>query len=231
MNYDRAEASLTTHASRPRPLLAEIMTGALLLGSIVIAVLQPAWLTVPLHSAVENAGAAAPILFVLLCAIAAPLHLNGVLVALSTLFWPLPIAGALSFTGSVSGCVLSAVLLSRLTGAALERWSNGSTMLRRLSKQVAQRPVFIGIVARIAIGSGLALEAFYILTHYTRRQYLIVSVVGVAFWVTQALVGVIVLQSLSHVSPWLTVIVSLVAPLLGVVGMLVMHKRRQQRSR
>ncbi len=104
-------------------------------------------------------------------------------------------------------------------------------MLRRLSKQVAQRPVFIGIVARIAIGSGLALEAFYILTHYTRRQYLIVSVVGVAFWVTQALVGVIVLQSLSHVSPWLTVIVSLVAPLLGVVGMLVMHKRRQQRSR
>jgi hypothetical protein len=56
------------------------MTGAVLLGSIVIAVLQPAWLTVPLRSAVENAGVAAPILFVLLCATAAPLHLNGVLV-------------------------------------------------------------------------------------------------------------------------------------------------------
>jgi hypothetical protein len=231
MGHNYQEASVPGSAEQQRMSVSDMVTAGLLLGSLVIAVLQPAWLTVPLRNLVEGAGAAAPVVFVLLCAITASLHLNGVLVPLSTLLWPLPIAGLLSFTGSLIGCILSAALLQRLSGESLGRWANRSALLRRLSAQVAQQPWLIGFFARVAIGSGIALEAFYLLTGYTRRQYLVVTVIGVGVWVMQSLVGVTVLQSLSQLSPWLAVAVSIVAPLLGGAIMLLLRKGRQQWSR
>lgn len=225
VHNDHTDTSFAGRATQQqRPL--EIVTAGLLLASVVIAVLQPAWLTVPLRSTVELAGDAAPIMFVLLCAVAAPFHLNGVLVALSALLWPLPIAGALSFTGSIIGCLFTAALLSRLSGAALGRWANGSTILRRLSVQVARRPLLIGLLARVAIGSGLALEAFYLLTGYTRRHYLLTTTIGVAVWVGQALVGVTLLHELSQQSPWLAVVVSIAGPLLTGWAAFGLYKRR-----
>lgn len=230
MNHTRSEASPPKRATQRQLPLLEIGAVGLQLTGIVLAVLRPPWLTIPLQATVENAGTAAPLVFVLLCALTAPLHLNSLLVTLSSLLWPLPIAGALSFTGSMIGCVLVAALLSGLGDAALQQRADGRAWLRRLVTQVARRPLRIGIIARIAIGSGVALEAFYLLAGYTRRQYLVVTTIGVAIWVTQALIGVTVLHALLQRSPWLA-IVAILVPILPLVILFALRKSRQQRSR
>lgn len=216
-------------APQPRRPVLAIGAVALLIMGIIIAVLQPAWLTVPLQAAVENAGPAAPLVFVLLCALAAPLRLNGMLVAVSSVLWPLPVAGALSFTGSLLGCVLTAGLLSRWGGAALQERVAEGRWLQRLAVKVAQRPVTVGLLARIGIGSGIALEAFYLLAGYTQQQYLLVTTIGVAVWVAQALVGVTVLHALLQVSPWLALVGSIVPVLLAAGVFALRHRRRSSR--
>src|SRR3712207_7466156 len=46
------------------------------------------------------------------CVVAAPAHLSGVLVALSVLVWPLPVAAALSYVGTLLGCLATLGALS-----------------------------------------------------------------------------------------------------------------------
>ncbi len=65
-------------------------------------------------------------MFVLLCVVAAPAHLCGVLVALSVLVWPVPVTAALSFTGTLLGCLAT-------TGA-------GAALVARRRARPAARP-------------------------------------------------------------------------------------------
>lgn len=199
-------------------------SGLLTLGGVALAVVRPPWLTDALEAAVQGAGTAAPLVYTLLCALAAPLHLNGVLVALSSVIWPLPLALTLSFVGSLLGSVVTALLLARVGGAALRQQGGWPAWLRRLAAGVSRRPVPVGLLARVAIGSGMALEAFYVLTGYTRRQYLLVTGLGLLVWVTQALVGVTVLRELFKVSSGLAILVALV-PLLTVALALSLRRR------
>lgn len=225
MKNDRIDAP-----SAGRVPLLELAALTIQLVGIVIAVQRPPWLTIPLQTTVESAGAAAPLVFVLLCVLAAPLHLTSLLVTLSSLFWSLPLAGALSFVGSVIGCVLTAALLARLGGATLQQRAASRSWLRRLASQVARRPLRIGLLARIALGSGLALEAFYLIGGYTRRQYLVVTLLGLAIWVAQTLVGVTVLRALVQTSPWLAILFALL-PVLTVLPLLGLRQSRQRPSR
>ena len=78
---DVAAASLRRRQARARLLAGAAV--AVTVAGIVLASLQPEWLTTPLRSLVAASGAAAPVVFVLLCVVAAPAHLSGVLVALS----------------------------------------------------------------------------------------------------------------------------------------------------
>lgn len=175
--------------------------------------MRPAWLTGALETTVQ--GAAAPVVYTLLCALAAPLHLNGVLVALSSVIWPLPLALTLSFAGTLLGSVLTAFLLTRLGGAALRQQGGWPAWPRRLAAGVTRQPIPIGLLARVAIGSGMALEAFYVLPGSTPRQALLVTGLGTLVWVAQALVGVTVLREVFEVSSGLAVLAAL-APLLIV---------------
>jgi hypothetical protein len=195
---------------------------------VLLAVTRPPWLTLPLEAAVAQAGAAAPLAYVLLCALAAPLHLSGVLVALSSVIWPLWTALLLSFVGTLLGCVVTAVLLSRAGGAALQQQGNWPKWLQGLAVQVQRRPFAIGLLARVATGSGIALEAFYVVTGYTRRHYLGVTVLGLAVWVTQALLGLTALRALAQHSAGLAVAAALV-PVLMLAAALAF--RRQQQAR
>ncbi|BDP43955.1 hypothetical protein DAETH_39240 (plasmid) [Deinococcus aetherius] len=198
------------------------MSTLLTLLGVAVAVVRPEWLTGALEGAVREAGTA-PLVYTLLCALAAPFHLNGVLVALSSVIWPLPVALTLSFVGSLLGSVLTAGLLARLGGAAPSPGNGWPAWFRRLSAGVARRPLVVGVLARAALGTGMALEAFFVLTGYTRRQYLLVTTLGLLVWVTQALVGVMVLHELFRVSPGLAVLAAL-APLL-VVALAVRLRR------
>jgi hypothetical protein len=73
--------------------------------------------------------------------------------------------------------------------------------------------------------SGLALEAFYLLTGYTRRQYLVTTGIGVAVWITQALAGVLVLTALAQISPVLAVL-GIAVP-VGLIGIPALVRRRR----
>lgn len=227
MRYTPLETPSSKPATERRQRLLAIGVALLTLVGIVVAALRPAWLTGSLQAAVENAGVAAPVVFVLLCALAVPLHLNGVLVALSSLLWPLPIAGALSFTGSLLGSVLTAALLSRVGGTALHQQAGWPAWLRRLATQVTRRPLLIGLVARAVVGSGMALEAFFLFAGYTWRQYLVVTLIGIVVWVTQALVGVTLLHAAVRVSAWLA-IVFVILPILLVAVLLVLYRNHRR---
>ncbi len=114
-------------------------------------------------------------MFLLLCVLAAPAHLSGVLIALPLLVWPLPVAAALSFAGGLAGCVLTATLLA-LAGAGPAQQRDGwPAWLERFATRVARRPLLVGIGVRVVLQSGIAVEAFYLLTGYTRRRYLLVK--------------------------------------------------------
>jgi hypothetical protein len=196
------------------PRRATLLTaGALLLtaAGVVLAVLQPPWLTDPLRDAVLGAGAAGPVVFVLLCVLVAPLHLTGLLTALSVVVWPLPVAAGLSFVGGVLGCVLTAAVLAR-TGvrrATLPPW------LQRLAGRVARRPLLVGTGVRFVLQAGVAVEAFYLLTGYTRRRYLIVTAVGYGLYVAQAMLGIVALTALVQVAPWAGVLLVAVPLVVG----------------
>lgn len=223
-------AHLDSPPNSPAPkwrsgLLTTVAT-VLTLAGMVLAVARPPWLIDVLQMAVQSAGTAAPLMFVLLCALATPLHLNGVLVAISAVLWPLPVALGLSFAGSLLGCALTVALLWRLGGVALRQRDAWPAWLRKLSAHVTRRPLATGLAVRVALGSGMALEAFYLITGYTRRQYLIVTIAGIAVWVTQALVGVTVLHTLLQISPWLAVAAAVVPALALASGMALYSQRK-----
>lgn len=218
--------SVTTDPRAPRRVA--LLTGfssALTLVGVVLAVTRPAWLTAPLQEAVQGGGALAPLVYVGLCALAAPLHLSGVLVALSAVTWPLWQALGLSFLGVTLGGALGFALLARAGGAALRSRAAWPAWLRRLADGVDRRRLPAGMIARVALGSGLALEAFFVLTGCPRGVYAVVLVLGSALYVTQTILGVTVLHALLHSSPGLAGVFAL-SPLL-LAGAAVLLRRRR----
>lgn len=67
----------------------------------------------------ENAGTAAPLVYLGRSILASPIHLNRILKALSTLLWALPVAPLVSFTGSLLGCLLAVAPLIGAGGASI----------------------------------------------------------------------------------------------------------------
>lgn len=197
-------------------------TGALTLLGVLLAVIRPAWLTAPLQAAVAGSGALAPGLYFLLCALGAPLHLSGLLGALSTVTFPLPLAWLLTWLGTLAGSLLTGTALFRLGAAGQEGWP---TWLRRLSAGVARRPVLTGLLARLALGSGAALEAFFVLTGYSWGRYVLVAGLGAALWSAQAIFGVTLLRTVAQGSPALAGGVA-VAPVLLVLGVVALRRAR-----
>ncbi len=198
---------------------------ALTAAGFVLAALEPPWLVGPLQDLLAASGAAGPAAFVLLCVVAAPAHLCGVLVALSVLVWPVPVAAALSFTGTLLGCLATAGVLT-LLGAGSARARDGwPTWLERTAARVARRPVLVGLTLRVVLQTGVAVEGFYLLTGYTRRHYLLVTTVGLAVWVAQTLLGVAALGALVEVSPWLGMLL-VVVPLAAGAGAVLVARRR-----
>lgn len=148
--------------------------------------------------------------FIVLTVVLTPLHLNGVPVVLSPVAFPLPVAAGRSYLGSLLGCGLTWLLLVRLGTGASDQRASWPHSLRRMAAQVEQRPYLMGFTGRFLLNSGLALEALYILFPYTRRQYLIVTALGVAAWIGQSFLGVTVLAAAIRTSPWIGVLAVLV---------------------
>lgn len=208
---------------------AALLTGAasaLTLVGVILAVVGPAWLTGPLQALVGGAGAAAPVVYVLLCALAAPLHLGGVLVALSPLTFSLPLAIMLSFLGLLLGNGMTFALLARLGGAAPRRRSAWPGLLQRLALQVDRRPLVAGLVARLALGCGAALEGFFLASGYARRTYLMALLIGAALYAIQTVLGVTLLHALLKAAPGLAGVFAL-SPLL-LVGLAALGQRRRK---
>lgn len=200
-----------------------LLVGGLTLAGVGLAATQPEWLVEPLRGAVTHAGGAAPLLYVALCVLAAPLGLDGVLAALSVVIWPLPLAASLTYLGTLTGCLLTALALTRLApdlGRLRAAWPGA---LSRLAERARRRPFLTGIVARVAVGSGVALEAFFWRTGFTRRQYLASTLVGKAVWTLQVTIGVTALHALGGTSPSLAV--GFVALPLVSIGLFVAARR------
>ena len=203
---------------------------ALTATGFVLAALEPPWLVGPLRDVLAASGAAGPVVFVLLCVLAAPAHLCGVLVALSVLVWPVPVAAALSFTGTLLGCLATAGVLT-LLGAGPARARDGwPAWLERTAARVARRPVLVGLTLRVVLQTGVAVEGFYLLTGYSRRHYLLVTTVGLAMWVARTLLGVAALGALVEVSPWLGLLL-VVVPLATGAGAALVARRRSRAAR
>jgi hypothetical protein len=209
-----------------RAQLLGALTTVLTLVGIVLATLQPAWLTGALNGAVQVSGAAAPLVYVLLCALTAPLHLTGLLVALSTVTWPAPVAWTLSFTGTLLGSVVTGAVLYRSGAVNREGWPQ---WLIKLAASVARRPVLVAVMARLGLGTGAALEAFFVLTGYPWRRYLWLAALGCALWTTQALYGVVLLRAVAQASPLLAGLVA-GAPLLLLAAFALQKKRLTRRN-
>jgi hypothetical protein len=194
----------------------------------VLVAWKPAWLVVPLQDLVAASGAAGPVVFVLLCVFAAPFHLCGLLVALSVVVWPSPVAAALSFAGTLIGCLFTAIVLVRLrTGPARQR-DGWPAWVERVAARVGRHLVLVGVTVRVVLQTGVAVEAFFLLTGYGWRHYLAATAVGLAVWVSQTLVGVAALSALVTISPWL-VLLLVVVPLVAGAGVALIARRRTAR--
>src|SRR3712207_13789 len=121
------------------------------------------------------------------CVVAAPAHLSGVLVALSVLVWPLPVAAALSYVGTLLGCLVTLGALSAAGAGRVAQTDAWPRSLQRLATRVARRPLLVGLSVRTLLQSGLAVEGFFLVTGYRRRDYAICTVVGLAVWLAQTL--------------------------------------------
>jgi hypothetical protein len=192
--------------------------------SAVLAVLRPAWLIDPLQALVQSAGVFAPLVFMALVMATTPLHMSEVLIVMSLLIWSPPLAFGLSVGGSILGTFLTAALLSKIGGAMLHHREAWPPFLQRLADRVAQRPFLIGVMARVAVGTGTAMEAFFVATKYSKSQYLTASGVGIVLWVAQKLIGVIVARAAFQVSPWLPVALVL----SGASVALIAHRLRKR---
>lgn len=226
--HDTVEVA-TSHRGARRQQLLGTATLLLFAAGLVLAAVRPPRLVGPLEAAVAEAGAWAPVVFVALTALLTPLHLNGVLVVLSPVVWPVPVAAALSVAGSLLGCALAWALLVRIGARSFTERPGWPSWLTRMVAGVERRPYAVGFVARFLLGSGLALEAFYVLTGYTRRQYLTVTALGVAAWTAQALLGVTVLRAAVTTAPWVGVLAVLVP--VGTLAGLVTLRRHRTRPR
>jgi hypothetical protein len=233
MSTPTTSAPTTPADGAARARRTRILTGAVLgltVISVVLALTRPDWLVEPLRAAVAESGNLAPLTFVGLCALLAPLRLNRVLIVLSTLVWPLPVVGILSFVGSFVGCVLTATALARTGAAALAPPETWPTSLQPLATRVGRRPLIVGLIARVGVGSGLLLEGFYIVTGYTRRQYLVVTGAGLAIWVTMAILGITTSTTLLSISPWFILLLGVPPLFLGIGAGVRGIRRRRARA-
>jgi hypothetical protein len=152
-----------------------------------------------------------------------------VLLALGLLVWPLPVAACLAYVGGLLGCVLTAALLARVGTRQARQRDGWPDWLERLAVRVSHRPLLVGLAVRFVLQSGVVVEAFYLLTGYSRRHYLIVTTVGYGLWLAQTLIGVTVLTAAVQVSPWLGAL--LVVGPLAVAGGALAPRRRSRRRR
>ncbi len=219
-------ASASASHSTGKMQALTVLVALMMVISAVLAVFRPPWLLEPLQAVVQGAGVFAPLMFMALVSITTPLHASEVLVMMSILIWPLPSALGLSIIGAVAGSALSSVLISRLGGATLEQRNGWPPFLQQLATRVAQRPVLIGIFARVAFGTGLAIEAFFKTTGLSKAQYLIVSGVGITLWVAQKLIAVVVARAAFQFSPWLLVGLLTAA----VISILIVQRFRRART-
>lgn len=217
-------ARTSSSAARRRRLLGAAAM-LLFIAGLILAAVRPDWLTGPLEAAVGRAGPWGPVVFVLLTIILTPLHLNGVLVVLSPVIWPLPVAAGLSYLGSMVGCVLTWVLLQKVDAGLADQRDGWPRWLERMARHVSRRPYLVGFTVRFLLNSGLALEAFYNLTGYTRRQYLAVTAAGVAAWIAQSFLGVTALAAIINASPWIGVLAILLP--VGTLAIVVVYQRRR----
>ena len=206
-----------TLSSAVQTRLFTAVTALVTVLGLIVSAMRPPALVDALEGAVASAGPGAPVAFVVLCAVLAPLHLSGVLVVMSLLFWPLPLAATLSVVGVLIGSVLTIVLLSRV-GVSTRSRDGWPGWMQRLSTHVERRPLVVGFAARLMMNTGIALEAFYLLTGYTRRTYLLVTLAGTVAWVVQALIGVRAMTALLEISAWYGAAL-LVAPLIPLLLM------------
>ncbi len=202
-----------------------LVAAGLTLVGVVLAAAQPLWLMRLLETSLQNAAGAAPLVYVLLCMVAAPLHLSGVVIELAPVTWSPGVVWSLSFTGTLLGGLITALILVRLGGSMAAYRASWPGWLQRLAAWVRRYPFQVGLAARLTLGSGAILEAFFVLTGYTRRQYFISAVLGTALWISQALFGEQLLGWLFETSPALVVLIATL-PFLSFLGQVLLRRVR-----
>jgi hypothetical protein len=183
--------------------LVTALIGTLTVGGMVLAVTKPDWLVEPLKALIESAGVFGPVLYVVLVALAAPLHLSEVLVVLSAAIWDLPTAIGLSIIAGWLGAMFTAAVLARSAGGALAQRDNWPAFLNNLATRALKSPIQTGLIARAAAGPGLAVEAFLLLSGYSKSQRWTVLFLGIPIWVAIRILDVYLIRFIMGISPWL----------------------------
>ena len=190
----------------------------------MLSATQPAWLLRGLESTLQ-VGTAAPLIYVLLCIFAAPLHLSGVLLELGTVIWSPSVALVLSSVGTLLGGFLIALMIIRSAGRIETYRTSWPAWLQRLAAWLRRYPYQTGLMVRLALGSGAILEAFFVLTGYTRRQYLLSAVLGTFVWTFHTLFAAQLVGQLLEMPPAIIVLVASL-PLLLTLSQVLMRRAR-----
>ncbi|MGL5929348.1 MAG: hypothetical protein ACRCY8_10450 [Dermatophilaceae bacterium] len=225
----------TTHDHRTRRLGRLRANGAaglvlvLTTACILVAVIRPTWATEDLRQAIESAGTVAPVVFTVLCALAAPIHLSKLFVLIAPLIWTQPTAVALSLVGCATGCVATAVMLARAGADNIRRHTDlGPRWLGTLTGQRDRRPLLVGILLRFFLGTGAAIEALLVAGRYGVLRYSVVTVSGLLLWIGFAQGGTALVASLVDRSPWFILLVA--SPPLLLVTITVVRAARIRRQ-
>ena len=212
---------------RDRPLFGHsLVLIAISLTSVgfVLSTTQPDWLLGGLESTLQ-VGTAAPLVYVLLCVFAAPLHLSSVLLELAPIILSPGVALVLSFVGTLLGGLLTALIIVRLVGHTKPYRTSWPTWLQQLAAWLRRYPYQTGFMARLTLGSGAVLEAFFVFTGYTRRQYLVSAVLGTLIWTFHTLFAAQFVGQLLEMSPAIIVLVASL-PLLLTLSQVLMRRAR-----
>jgi hypothetical protein len=201
------------------------LIGTLTVAGMALAVTKPDWLIGPLKTMIESAGIFGPVVYVVLVALAAPLHLSEVLVVLSAAIWDLPVAIGFSVIAGWLGAMLTAAVLARSAGGALAQRDNWPAFLRNLATRASKSPISTGLIARAAAGPGLAVEAFLMLSGYSKGQRWTVLFLGIPIWVAIRILDVYLIRFVMGISPWL-----LAVPPVAIWAYTQIKRRLQART-
>ncbi|MGL5852197.1 MAG: hypothetical protein ACRCZD_15565 [Phycicoccus sp.] len=207
------------------------LVAVLTVSCLVVAVTRPALVTEDLRRAIEDAGAVAPVVFTLLCAAAAPLHLSKLFVLIAPLIWTQPTAAALALLGCGIGCAATAAVLARAGADGIRRHTeSGPRWLAGLMSQADRRPMRVGILLRLVLGTGAAVEALLVAGRYGIVGYTVVTMSGLLVWIGSAQGATAVLASLVSSSPWFLLLL-LVPPLLLATVVAIRARVRRRAAR